>query len=168
VRTTVRQRVRRPHRPFLSVAAATIAGMTEQRPIGWWVKHLDDLLEQVVDRSLAADGLTRRHWQVLHALSFGSMDERDVRDVLAPFGGPVDAGSVVADLTARGWVTRGEDGRFGHSGAGRAAEERLFGRITQLRRAVTDGLSAEEYERTVTALERMAANVERTLAEPEA
>jgi hypothetical protein len=64
-------------------------------------------------------------------------------------------------------VTRGEGGRLGHSEAGRAADERLFGRIAQLRRPVTDGLGAEDYERTVAALERMAANVERALAEPE-
>ncbi|WP_091540049.1 hypothetical protein [Modestobacter sp. DSM 44400] len=80
--------------------------MTEQRPIGWWVKHLDQLLEEVVDHSLAAEGLTRRHWQALHALSSGVMDEPCLRDVLAPFGGPVDVGSVVADIEARGWVTR--------------------------------------------------------------
>ena len=140
--------------------------MTGQRPIGWWVKRLDELLEQVVDRALADDGLTRRHWQVLHALGPGGTDERDLGGTLAPFGGAAELPPVLAELTGRGWVTRGAGGRLEHTGAGRAAAERLLGRITALRRQVTDGLTAEEYERTVAALARMVGNVERALGEP--
>jgi hypothetical protein len=137
--------------------------MTGQRPIGWWVKRLDELLEQVVDRALSGEGLSRRHWQVLHALGSGGMQELDLRATLAPFGGPVDVPPVLADLTARGWVSRTGAGRLEHTEAGRAADERLVGQIAQLRRQVTDGLSAQEYERTVAALGRMVANVERAL-----
>jgi DNA-binding MarR family transcriptional regulator len=141
--------------------------MTGQKPIGWWVKRLDALLEQVLDRALAGDGLTRRHWQVLHSLSSMAMYESRLPAVLEPFGAPVDFGPVVGDLVARGWVTRGDDGRLFHSDVGQAAHRRLFDRVSRLRGAVTEGLSAEEYERTVAALERMAGNVERALAEAE-
>jgi DNA-binding MarR family transcriptional regulator len=140
--------------------------MTGQRPIGWWVKRLDELLEQVVDHALADDGLSRRHWQVLHALGPGGMHERDLGGTLAPFGGAVELPPVLTELTGRGWVTRGAGGRLEHTAAGRAADERLLGRIAALRRQVTDGLSAEEYERTVAALARMVGNVERALGLP--
>jgi DNA-binding MarR family transcriptional regulator len=138
--------------------------MTGQRPIGWWVKRLDALLEQVVDRTVAADGLTRRHWQVLHAVGSSGLEERDLLDALALFGAAAEVDAVIADLTARGWLARTGSGCVAHTAAGRAAHQRLLERITQVRLRVTDGLTAEEYDRTVAALARMADNVERELA----
>jgi DNA-binding MarR family transcriptional regulator len=139
--------------------------MTGQRPIGWWVKRLDALLEQVVDRTVAADGLTRRHWQVLHAVGSSGLEERELQGALEPFGSSAEISAVIGDLTARGWLARTDTGCVAHTAAGRAAHQRLVEQITQARLRVTDGLTAEEYDRTVAALARMAANVERALAD---
>lgn len=57
----------------------------ERRPIGYWLKHLDRLIEGNFERTLASDGLTRRHWQVLNTLSTGSRTEAEIVDALAPF-----------------------------------------------------------------------------------
>ena len=43
--------------------------MDDERPIGWWVKRLDTLLEEALDSVVAGEGLTRRHWQLLHSLA---------------------------------------------------------------------------------------------------
>jgi DNA-binding MarR family transcriptional regulator len=138
--------------------------MAGQKPIGWWVKRLDALLEQVVDRTVADDGLTRRHWQVLHALGSSGLEERELQDALAPFGAPAEISAVVGELTRRGWLTHTDTGCLVHTASGRAAHERVLARITQARLRVTDGLTAEQYDRTVAALALMAANVERALA----
>ena len=39
----------------------------DNKPIGWWLKELDRLLESSFEQVLAADGLTRRQWQALNA-----------------------------------------------------------------------------------------------------
>src|SRR5438128_1050761 len=65
------------------------AGMDRKRPIGWWVKQLDALLEQAVDSAVAGEGVTRRHWQVLHSLSAGAVPESELRSALADFPGDV-------------------------------------------------------------------------------
>ena len=44
------------------------ATMREDRPIGYWIKHLDGLIEATVDRTLTGQGVTRRHWQALNTL----------------------------------------------------------------------------------------------------
>lgn len=138
--------------------------MAGQKPIGWWVKRLDVLLEQVVDRTVAIDGLTRRHWQVLHALGSSGLEERELHEAMAPFAAPAEIDAVVEHLTGRGWLVRTDSGCLVHTAAGRAAHRRVLARITQARLRVTDGLTAEEYDATVAALARMAANVERALA----
>ncbi|WP_370456381.1 hypothetical protein [Amycolatopsis sp. WAC 04169] len=43
------------------------------KPIGFWFAHLHQALESSLDRVLAAESLTRRHWQVLN--TGGSLDE---------------------------------------------------------------------------------------------
>jgi hypothetical protein len=40
----------------------------DRRPIGYWLKHLDGLIEAAVERALAGQGVTRRHGQALNTL----------------------------------------------------------------------------------------------------
>jgi DNA-binding MarR family transcriptional regulator len=135
--------------------------MERQRPIGWWVKRLDALLEQAVDLAVAGEGLTRRHWQVLHSLSEGPGREDDLRSVLADF--PGDIGTVVTGLVEREWVQRSAGDVVALTADGRSAHDRVAAAVGQVRRHAADGLSAEEYEQTVRVLGRMAENVERIL-----
>lgn len=135
--------------------------MDDERPIGWWVKRLDALLEEALDSVVAAEGLTRRHWQVLHSLAGGVDQEADVVAALADFSG--DAAAVVADLAARGWVDRPRSGVLHLTVDGVAAHDRVSRAVGRVRRHTADGLSRQEYERTVLVLTRMVENVERAL-----
>ncbi|MFD2093218.1 MarR family winged helix-turn-helix transcriptional regulator [Blastococcus deserti] len=134
--------------------------MERQRPIGWWVKRLDRLLEQTLDSGLATEGLTRRHWQVLHSLAEGAGREEELRSALADFAG--DVGAVVDDLVDRGWARRGADG-VALTAAGRSAHERVATAVGRVRRLVAEGVSAQEYEQTIGVLSRMVGNLERAL-----
>ena len=135
--------------------------MAEERPIGWWVRRLDALLEEAVDAVVTAEGLTRRHWQVLHSLATGTEQEADVRTALADFPGDVDV--VVSDLVSRGWVARRTSGRIGLTPDGAAAHARVSRAVGRVRRHAADGLSRNEYERTILVLSRMVSNIERAL-----
>jgi DNA-binding MarR family transcriptional regulator len=135
--------------------------MDDERPIGWWVKRLDTLLEEALDSVVAGEGLTRRHWQVLHSLAGGLDQEADVVAALADF--PGDASAVVADLAARGWLDRPRSGVLQLTADGVAAHDRVSRAVGRVRRHTADGLSRQEYERTVLVLTRMVENVERAL-----
>jgi DNA-binding MarR family transcriptional regulator len=136
--------------------------MDRQRPIGWWVKRLDRLLEEAVDSVVSAEGLTRRHWQVLHSLANGTSQEADLRSALADFAGDVDA--VVDDLVHRGWVRGSTDG-LALTDAGWSAHERVAAAVGRFRRQVAEGVSEQEYEQAVHVLGRMVENAERVLGE---
>ena len=124
--------------------------MAEERPIGWWVRRLDALLEEAVDAVVTGEGLTRRHWQVLHSLATGTELEDDVD-------------TVVSDLVGRGWVVRLGTGRVGLTPDGAAAHDRVNRAVGRVRRHAADGLSRNEYERTILVLSRMVDNIERAL-----
>jgi hypothetical protein len=73
------------------------------------VKRLDGLLERGLDDVVAAEGLTRRHWQVLDALAAGPAARADLAAALASFAGPEEVDAVLADprLAGAGWTGTG-------------------------------------------------------------
>ena len=132
---------------------------TERRPIGYWLKEVDRLLEDDFSQQLASERLTRRHWQVLNTLAAGAASQAEIDGALEPFLTPHEpsTAAVVADLADRGWVA-------GHTltAAGRAAHDAISDRVRANRRRLTEGVSAEEYATAVAVLERMADNLTRT------
>ncbi len=129
----------------------------EFRPVGYWVKEVDRLIEESFGRLLAEEGLTRRHWQVLNTIAGGTTSRDGIDQALAPFLDGAGSAAVVADLEGGGWV-QGEGG-IALTATGSAAHAALRERVGAHRRRVTEGITAEEYARVVGVLERMAANL---------
>ena len=129
--------------------------MTTPKPLGYWLKHLDTLIETRFESTLAGHGLTRRHWQVLNTIATAPTSQEDLDRALAPFQPNVR--TEVADLVAKGWAT-GDP--VTTTDTGKTAFTEVAGRIHAERRRITDGIPDEEYLRTVETLRRMAANLE--------
>ncbi|MER6951426.1 MarR family transcriptional regulator [Nonomuraea sp. NPDC000554] len=119
------------------------------KPIGYWLKHLDNLFESAMDDALAEQGVTRRQWQILNALAHNA---EDPRDALRPFSGVTGA---LDELTARGWIA---DDRL--TDAGRDAHAVIAQHVGRFRQRAVDGVSTQEYQATVDVLSRMCANLE--------
>jgi hypothetical protein len=136
----------------------------EQRPVGWWVKRLDELLERGLDDVVAAEELTRRHWQVLDSLAAHPAPRADLAAALASFAAPEQVDAVLADLAARGWLAG--EATVSLTAEGRTARERVAAAVGAFRRRVAEGLTAEEYAQVVQGLARMVANIERAPDQP--
>lgn len=130
------------------------------KPIGYWVRSLDGLLETLLDRDLADMGVGRRHWQLLNTLQAGPLEEGALAERLRPFWreGAITLAEVIGDLTERGWLEPDGAGRHRLTAGGRAAHARLAERIAATRRHLAEGVTAEEYAVTVDVLRRMTAN----------
>ncbi|RKN40084.1 MarR family winged helix-turn-helix transcriptional regulator [Streptomyces hoynatensis] len=142
--------------------------MNTPRPIGYWLKHLHELLERQLEVTLAGLGLGRRHWQILNTLDGGARTPAELRAALAPFWS-ADApalDAVLARLAELGWTRRAGDGSGALllTGAGRAAHQEAAARIAETRALVLAGLTPEQYGETVRVLSVMAGNVEAALA----
>ena len=124
----------------------------DNKPIGWWLKEVDRLLEDSFERVLAADGLTRRQWQALNAAA----GPESIAAALAPFltGDPAELTAVTDSLVERGWLSGDE-----LTAAGLEALEALTAKVQALRRRVTAGVSDQEYGATVGVLRRMTENL---------
>ncbi|MCF6472793.1 hypothetical protein FAF44_31010 [Nonomuraea sp. MG754425] len=113
------------------------------RPIGYWLKHLDTLLEHAMDDVLP---VSRREWQVLNATANGAdpraLDAFDAID------------EATRRLTERGWLAGGQ-----LTDAGRAAHTEIAERVGAFRRRSMAGVTPQEYQATVGVLRRMAANL---------
>jgi DNA-binding MarR family transcriptional regulator len=132
-----------------------------RRPIGFWLKLVDRLIDDAFDAALGRAGVTCRHWQVLNLLQEGpaSLQETDAR--LAPFlgGDQPTTRPVFDDLTARGWIAWTGDDRAGLTEAGRAAHADLRRQVGRSRARLAEGISPEEYAATLDVLRRMAVNL---------
>ena len=58
---------------------------SQQRPIGYWLVQLDDLINQHLGHTLAEHDLTRRQWQVLNLVVHGPCDLATIDQSVAPF-----------------------------------------------------------------------------------
>ena len=134
---------------------------SKDKPIGYWVKQLDRLIELTLDQALVHEGLSRRDWQLMNVLHQEPATIQAIDDALEPFWGAGDVGSeVISGFVRRGWAQLGEDHRYGLTDRGEGALAGATRRVHVLRTLMTDGLTAVEYVATVDSLRRMATNLE--------
>jgi hypothetical protein len=135
----------------------------DNKPIGWWVKTVDRLLEESFRRVLAAEGLSRRHWQLLTAVGRGAR-RADLDAALAPFWPPdlparaAEIDGLLADLEKRGWLARDGD-RITPTPDGEVARTRVEAVVVRHRGRMLDGIEPEQYQQVLATLARMAHNL---------
>lgn len=132
-----------------------------ERPIGYWLKKLDRLIDQQFERQLEESGLTRRQWQLLNLLEDGPRSTPELQSELEPFlqDNPDDLSDALAGLVTRGWADSQEN-VVTLTETGRAQFGLVKAKVAALRQALTAGISADEYQAAIDVLARMAANLE--------
>jgi len=131
------------------------------RPIGYWLKKLDGLIEGHFERQLGDAGLTRRQWQVLNLLEDGPRSIPELQAELEPFlrDSAGELSDAVSGLVSRGWADS-QDHVISLTEAGQAQFGLVKTKIAELRQALALGISPEDYQTTIDVLARMAANLE--------
>jgi DNA-binding MarR family transcriptional regulator len=143
-----------------SLGGPTAQGPTGY-PIGYWLKRLDRAIDGALEPTLAAEDLTRRHWQTMNFLHQGPSDARALAEALRPFWGQgaITLDEVLSDLERRALVVSG-GGRYELTAAGKATRAKIAEHADVTRRRLVDGIAREEYLATVQVLQRMTANLE--------
>jgi DNA-binding MarR family transcriptional regulator len=136
-----------------------------ERPIGYWLKQLDRLIEAAAERTFAEQKLTRRHWQVMNVLRESPQQETGLTEAIRPFwgAGAITLDEVTSELTRRGWLTQDDTGRYALTPAGLAGHAAVQKKVHGIRSTLLTGLTEQDYHGTVRILQRMAENLERAI-----
>jgi DNA-binding MarR family transcriptional regulator len=131
-----------------------------QRPIGYWLKELDRLIDTHFELQLGNAGLSRRQWQLLNLLEDHPRSVPELQAELEPFlqGAADDLSDSLSGLVTRGWA-ESKDNIVNLTETGQAHFEIVKAKVAELRQALMKGISPEEYQATIDLLSRMAANL---------
>jgi DNA-binding MarR family transcriptional regulator len=131
------------------------------RPIGYWLKRLDRLIDARFENQLGEAGLSRRHWQLLNLLEDGPRSVPELQAELEPFlqGAPDELSEAISGLVTRGWADS-QDNIVSLTETGQAQFGLVKAKVAELRQALMAGISPEEYQATIEVLARMATNLE--------
>jgi hypothetical protein len=135
--------------------------MADQRPIGFWLKLVDGLIDEQFALTLEEHGVTRRQWQLMNVLTRGEASVEELDAAVAPFLDAVSEETSLDHLTElidSSWVDATARG-YELTERGSAALGRLTVVVTEQRTSMTGGTSEQDYLTTVTTLERMARNL---------
>jgi hypothetical protein len=131
--------------------------MASPRPIGFWLKLVDKLIDQRFEGVLEEHGVTRRQWQLLNVLERGPANLEQLDAAVSPFLDDDGESSAehLEELVGSGWVAPG----YSITEAGSAAMEGLGHAVGEMRAGMTEGIAEADYATTLAVLERMARNL---------
>ena len=139
--------------------------MDTPRPIGFWLKLVDRLIDEQFASTLEEHGVTRRQWQLLNVLTKGPATVEQLDAAVAPFlsaatdDDPAESSTEhLAELLDSAWLDATAEG-YALTDRGRGAFERLELVVAGQRTQVAEGITPDQYEQTVAVLERMARNL---------
>ena len=132
-----------------------------ERPIGYWLKKLDRLIDGQFERQLGDAGLSRRQWQILNLLQGGARSMPELQAELEPFlqDAPDELDDATTGLLSRGWADS-QNAVISLSETGEAQFGLVTANIAELRQVLAAGISAAEYQATIDVLIRMVVNLE--------
>jgi hypothetical protein len=121
---------------------------TAPRPLGFWLKTVDALIDREFEAAFADLGVTRRDWRLLNLIGGEVRDDR--------LRARLDARPHrVLPLVERGWVA-GEPGAWTLTDEGRDALASLGERVGEIRSRVGGAVSSDDYATTMASLEAIA------------
>jgi thioredoxin-like negative regulator of GroEL len=139
--------------------------MSSPRPIGFWLKLVDRLIDEQFASTLEEHGVTRRQWQLLNVLSTEPSTADQLDAAVAPFltpatdtSEPESAPEHLAELVDSEWITL-FSGTYTLTDRGRAAFDKLAEVVAINRTNATEGLTPEQYNETLAVLEQIARNL---------
>lgn len=131
------------------------------RPIGFWLKLVDRLIDEHFVEVLEEHGVTRRQWQLLNVLSAGEAPVAQLDAAVEPYLDGSDDGSAAEHLTElieSGWVDA-TPGGYELTERGSTAFTRLSDVVDQVRSTLAGDIAEDEYATTLRTLEAMARNL---------
>jgi hypothetical protein len=135
--------------------------MADQRPIGYWLRLVDNLVDEQFAGTLDEHGVTRMQWQLLNVLTRSPATVEQLDAAVAPFlaaDGATASLDHLTELIESAWVDATPTG-YEITERGQGALERLTAVVATQRTQMSDGLTEADYLTTIATLRQMAVNL---------
>ena len=132
-----------------------------RRPVDFWLRLLDKLINEHFGKTLEEHGVTRRQWEVMNLLSRGPASHDELVEALAPFHSEVQARTLtdeLAELEDSGWLLR-RDQAYELTELGHTSYQRLEPVLRATDEEIGRDISPEDYATLLEVMERMAINL---------
>lgn len=128
-------------------------------PLGFWIKQLDQLLTEGIDKIQAQFGLTRIDWQILNFLSEQSETEKEsLLAAMKPFINSKTANEVLNLFNHKGFVNI-NDNLVNLTDKGKRQHADCFEKQKEFRKMSMKNISREDYQKTIQTLQKMIDNL---------
>jgi hypothetical protein len=85
--------------------------ITKQPPIGYWLKHTDEVITKHVNQVLCDNGFTRFRWQVLNMLNeAGTTTKSDIFTTIKTFIDAHQLDEILDGFEQEEWLMKSSDG----------------------------------------------------------
>jgi DNA-binding MarR family transcriptional regulator len=133
--------------------------ITSQPPIGYWLKHADEIITARSNQALADQGFTRFRWQALNMIyEAGTITRDQIFNVLQTFLDAHQLDEMLNGFIQEGWLVV-EGNALSLTEAGKSKRTDLFKRQGEVRRRAMQGISDEEYVTIIAVLQRIVNNL---------
>lgn len=132
-----------------------------RRPVDFWLRLLDRLINEHFSKVLEEHGVTRRQWEVMNLLSRGPASHDELVEALAPFHSEVQARSLadeLAELEDSGWLLRREQA-YELTELGQTSYQRLEPVLRATDEEIGRNISGKDYATMLNVMKRMAINL---------
>ncbi len=141
--------------------------ITSQPPIGYWLKHADEVITKHVNQVLQDHGFTRFCWQVLNLLyETGTTTRSNVLTTMMTFIDADQLDEILNGFVQEGWLVKRGDGEVTElvlTNAGKTEREAIFKLQSEVRRRAMRGISDQEYTTVLDVLQCMVNNLEEAM-----
>ena len=138
--------------------------ITKQQPIGYWLKHADEVITKHVNQVLSDHGFTRFQWQVLNIVyEAGTVARKDVFNTMKTFIQACQFDKILEGFVKEGWLVERSEGDTTAvilTDAGKTERETIFKLRSEVRRRAMQGITDQEYTLVLEVLQRMVSNLE--------
>jgi DNA-binding MarR family transcriptional regulator len=137
-----------------------------QPPIGYWLKHADEVITKHVNQALRDQGLTQFHWQMLNIThEAGVTSWAQVFGTMQSFVDAIELDQIISDFVQRGWMIRRAQAvpmatELELTDQGNQEFTRIFTLQRAVRQQAFQGITPEEYTTVIDVLQRMVSNLE--------
>ena len=139
---------------------------TKQPPLGYWLKHADEVITKHVNHVLSEQGFTRFHWQVLNIVyEAGTIARKDVFNTMKTLIQARQFDEILYGFVKQGWLIERSDGdatALMLTDAGKTKRDTIFNLQREVRSRAMQGITDQEYTTVLDALQRIVNNLEET------